>query len=726
VKTASLLALICALPLGRAFCADGLALQGGGAIFRLDAEQGGRIASVAIEKGPPLTVAADQITSAWEIGLGLGDTPDETWTTAAAGPATVDRDGDRVRMMASARGLRLEQSYALVPGSAGLVMEAWLSNSRTESVIVGRAQFTLGPVAIGGRVDHNEYLYPPQVFQQMRGPLSEATPGFMNNQYIYGAIQPTDKLSLPMVAIWDEPSGVALGLGCRNDEAVVRVGVIGGEAGQLETNVAIYRTLQPGEKLLLGRILIGLYRRPPTAEKADSWAAAMASLKLMCVAGGVVEPPHKAPAFLKDLQIAWIGPYCAPYNTFDDIRAKLPAMAAGGINALLVGGRLWYCRNSARPELGDFLPILRGGKYSVDDTVSGGEAGLRRLLDEGHRLGMKVFCWGPTLAGIALESPEVQSKPEWWIRKADGSLNLWYQELAPPDATVEGWRQFVLSTVRQIAEEQRFDGCWLDSTWKDHALNFKSASGWYGGPNGAKLSLIRDVRRMVKSLNPNFVLMAESGGAETGSAVDVCYVRALGVFPLVPPERMQETVRTEEACRLDGERPFGQFQVDPGPLGDEHPVRKRLLVRDSWKATLFLVNTLPRVPGYFVGDPIAKLVDHPELGEVARRLMAVRRSRPEMVDGKVVFEGVQSSAPQVVRFCRVLGRRASLVLVNCGAEPATARITLSGETARQFGRGWQPKDLLGQAVVTKVAGSDAIDVTLPAYRGAILPTEDSR
>ncbi len=337
---------------------------------------------------------------------------------------------------------------------------------------------------------------------------------------------------------------------------------------------------------------------------------------------------------------------------------------------------------------------------------------------------MKVFCWGPTLAGIALESPEVASKPEWWIRKADGSLSLWYAELAPPDTSVEGWRQFVLGTVRQIIEVQRFDGCWLDSTWKDHGLNLKSASGWYGGPNGAKVSLLREVRQLAKSLNPSFVLMAESGGAEAASAVDVCYVRALGVFPLVPAERMQEAVRTEEACRLEGERPFGQFQVDPGPLGDEHPVRKRLLVRDSWKATLFLLNTLPRVPAYFVGDPLAKLVDDPELGEAARRLMAVRRSRAEMVDGKVVFDGLLSSAPQVVRFCRVLGRKASLVLVNCGAEPATTRITLSGEMARLVGRGWQPRDLLGQAAVSRAAGSVAMDVTLPAYRGAVLPMED--
>ena len=648
----------------------------------------------------PLRLGGMNLTGTWSVDLGFGDTPDEVWTPAAP------------------TALRLEESRTLLPGGSGIVLQAWLSNDRTESIVVGRARFTLGPVAIGGKIDHNEYLYPPQVFQQMRGPVSEATQGFMNSQYIYGAIQPTDKLSLPMAAIWDGPTGTALGLGCRNDEAVVRVGVIGGEAGRLETNIAIYRTLAPGGRLYLGRVLVGIAR-----SQGDSYEA-MAALKLLCIAAGVVQAPQKPPAFLKGLQIAWIGPYCPPYNTFDDIRAKLPAMAEGGINALIVGGRLWYCRNSLRPELGDFLPILRGGKYTVDDTVSGGEAGLRRLIDEGHRLGMKVFCWGPTLAGIALESPEVQSKPDWWIRKADGSLNLWYQELAPPDASVEGWRQWVLGTVRQIAEEQRFDGCWLDSTWKDHALNLNSASGWYGGPNGAKVSLLREIRQLAKSLNPSFLLMAESGGAETGSAVDLCYVRALGVFPLVPPERMQEVVRTEEACRLDGERPFGQYQVDPGPLGDEHPVRKRLLVRDSWKATLFLVNTLPRVPAYFVGDPIAKLVDDPELGEVARRLMAVRRSRSELVDGKVVFDGIVSSAPQVVHFCRVLGRKASLVLVNCGAESATTSITLSGETARLVGHGWKPKDLLGQAVVTRVAGSVAIDVTLPAYRGAIMPMED--
>jgi hypothetical protein len=507
--------------------------------------------------------------------------------------------------------------------------------------------------------------------------------------------------------------------------------VIGGEAGQLRASFGIYRRVPAGGRLYLGRIALALWRRRTEPLGRPAWAAALDSLKRACVAGSLVEAPATPPPFVKDLQIAWIGPYCPPYATFDDIRARLPAMASGGINALIVGGRLWYCRNSARPELPDFLPILRDGRYVVDDTASGGEGGLRRLIAGAHGSGMKVFCWGPTLAGVALESPEVDRNPDWWIRQADGQLNLWYSMLAPPDASVDGWRRFVLDTVRSIVQEHRFDGCWLDSTWKDHGLNRQSHNGWPGGPNGAKVSLLREIRALAKSLNPEFVVMAESGGAETASATDLSYVRALGVFPLVPPERMQEAVLTEEACRLPGARPFGQFQVDPGPLGEEHPTRRPLLLPDSWKAALFLNNTLPRVPAYFVGDPLAQLLDAPEFGAVTRRLLVVRRTHRELIDGDVVFEGLQSSAPQVVRFCRVSGHNASLVVVNCGPESVTSRITLSGSVAKHFAGRRDVSDLLEEATVRRLPrsvddGTVTLDVGLPGYRGAILECDRPR
>jgi hypothetical protein len=699
-------------------------LRSSGATCAFDPARGGRLGDVRLDGGPALTGSGRNLVGEWVLDLGLGDSPDETWAPSAGAGAIVERRLDRLTFSADGKGLRLVQVFRAAAGAPGLVAEAWLVNLRQTRVVLGRASFTLGPIQIGGRVAEDEYLYPPGVFQQIRGPVTDALPGPMGARYIYGCLQATDKLMLPLAAVWDGGAGAAVSLACRNDEAVARVGVIGGEEGHLQAAFGIYRAVQPGGRLFLGKVLVALWRSARRPAGGTSWVSALETAKRACLANGIVAPPAAQPPFAKDLQIAWVGPDGPPYGSFDAIRERLGAMAAGGLNAVIVGGRTWFCRNSVHPDVLDFLPVLRGGQYTPDDTASGGVAGLRRLIAEGHRLGMRVFCWGPTLAGVALESPEVAGKPDWWIRKADGSLNLWYPTLAPPDASVEGWRRFVVGTVRRIITDYGFDGCWLDSTWKDHGLNWQSAGGWYGGPNGAKVSLLREIRRAAKSLKPDFLLMAESGGAETASAFDLWYVRALGVFALVPPERMQEAVMTEEACRLPGARPFGQFQVDPGPLGDEHPTRRPLLLPDSYKATLFLINTLPRVPAYFVGDPLAGLLDQPELGAVTRRLMAVRRERRELVDGEVVFGGVDSSAPQVVRFCRVLGRRASLVLVNCGAGPVTSRITLTGRTAALFAGSGRLRDLLGQATVgptvRRASGAFYFGVTLPGYRGAVL------
>jgi len=713
------------LLLAEVYAANGQRLQVGDAWFSFGAGRGGSIEEVRLLAGPALAEPGQRTTGFWRVELGLGEEPGESWPPADLAPATMQRLGDQVRLDVTGRGLRMLQTYSPWPGAAGIVGEAWLVNGRDENIVVGCASFTLSPISIGGEIVHDEYVYPPGVFQHLRGPVSEATPEAMSSRYIYGCLQQTDKLMLPLAMVCDERARAAVCLACRNDEAVARVGVIGGEAGQLQSRFGIYRTAAPGETVYLGRIGIGLWRAASQSTGRPDCTAALSSFRDACQRANLVERPAVPPTFVKNLQIAWIGPFCPPYNTFDDIRARLPEMAAGGINALIVGGRTWYCVNSLQPELPDFLPILRNGCYVADDIISGGDAGLRRLVSEAHRLGMKLFCWGPTLAGVSLQSPEASAEPDWWIYRADGEFNFWYPTLAPPDASSEGWRRFVVATVERYISYYGLDGCWLDSAWKDHGLNFRSPRGWFGGPNGAKLSLMREIRRHAKALKPDFVIMAESGGAETASVADLWYVRMLGVFPLVPPERMQEVVMTEEACRRDDVRPFGQFQVDPGPLGNPHPVRRSLLLPDSYKAVLFLNNTLPRVPAYFVGDPLAGLLDEPELGQAVRQMLATRRQCPELINGKVVFDDVRSSAPQLVRFWRDDGRSLCLVIVNCAPETVTALIKLSGPLATRFAAKKRVRDVLSQAslgplVVSADRKTVELEAVLPGYRGAIL------
>lgn len=656
---------------------------------------------IMLPAGPVLAAAEQRLAGEWRVELGAGDTPAEVWT-----PGT----GGGLRLVTDSRPW----------GEAGVVEDCRLVNERKVPVVVGRAVFTAGPIPLGGDVAAEQFIYPPGVFQDMRGLVADAEPGRMGSRYIYGCLQATDKLMLPLAMIWDEQAGVAAALACRNDEAVCRIGVIGPGAGRLQAAFGLYRTVPPDGRVYLGRIGLGLRKR---SKPGDSWPAALHDFRDACLSGEIVAPPARAPGFVSGLQITSIGPFCPPIAGFDDIRAMLPAIAAGGINALNLGGRVWYCDDSIHPGSGDFLPILRQRRYDTDER-SGGDAGLLRLVHEAHRLGMRVFCWGPTLAGVSLRSPEVAGYPGWWIRKADGGLNLWYAGMAPPDASVAGWRQFVIGTVERYIRDFHFDGCWLDSTWKDHALNYASADGWFGAPNGAKLSLVRAIRERAKALNPDFVVMAESGGAETGSLADVSYVRALGVFPLVAPEQMQDSVMAEEACRLPGARPFGQYQVDPGPLGDAHPVRQRMLLRESYKAALFLNNTLPRVPVYFVGEPLAGLLDEPELGSVVRRLIAVRRTHPELSGGTVSFDGITSSAPQVVRYWRVAGWSVSLVVVNCAPGATTTRLALSGPPAAPWRSARAAQDLLSQATVSPPAcaadGSVSLEVTLPGFRGAVL------
>ncbi|MYN01712.1 DUF3459 domain-containing protein [Pseudoduganella sp. DS3] len=103
---------------------------------------------------------------------------------------------------------------------------------------------------------------------------------------------------------------------------------------------------------------------------------------------------------------------------FDGVRAKLGYLAELGVNTLWVmpvqpigiEGRRGSCGDPYAVR--DFLAI---------DPVLGDEQGLRALVDAAHARGMRVMLdW--TLNRASVDNPLTQSHPEWFTRRADGSI----------------------------------------------------------------------------------------------------------------------------------------------------------------------------------------------------------------------------------------------------------------------------------------------------------------
>ena len=105
-------------------------------------------------------------------------------------------------------------------------------------------------------------------------------------------------------------------------------------------------------------------------------------------------------------------------GTFDGVRARLGYLAELGVNTLWimpvypigVVGRRGACGDPYAVR--DFLAI---------DPALGDEHAFRALVDAAHARGMRVLLdW--TLNRASVDNPLTQSHPEWFTRRADGSI----------------------------------------------------------------------------------------------------------------------------------------------------------------------------------------------------------------------------------------------------------------------------------------------------------------
>ncbi|HWL52428.1 MAG TPA: hypothetical protein VNQ90_08340 [Chthoniobacteraceae bacterium] len=598
-------------------------------------------------------------------------------------------DAVELTLRSSVPGGELIHRYRLGKDATSLKMSAWFENRAAGPALIQLARFRLNGVALHGSLEGNQYLYPPTWLHFPKGPLRGASAEAMNARYVYGGTQPTDKIMLPYAMLWHPESGESLALAAVQSEAKVYVGALQGEApweeaGMLEGSFALYRTVAPGERREIGTVYLSAW--------SGGWERAMAQERELLVREAGFRAPASLPASARDLVIVWHGVPGVEIDSFEELGRRFTALSEAGVNAVIVGGKLWNCPATGKGEgtILDYIPVPQEGAVVPAEDL-GGREGLRQLIETTHRLGMKFFIWGPvSMAGIARQSPEAEAEPAWWIRKADGSFNDWYTFMAPANPHAEGWRRFVVENVRRVVRDYGVDGFWLDSTWQDHQLHELAPDGWIGGPNGDKMSLLEEIVSAARAENRECIVMAEGGGAEVMSRVDAAYLQVHGIWPTVPPEGIQELLIAQELNRLPGVRPFGQIELGLGFYADLKDPRARALAeeyRESWKAKSFLVGTLDRIPVYFGFssqiDLLSMTERHASFSQETRdelaafgqwfskfgRLNRVRREHPELIEGATLFDLLEVSSPSVVQYVRHGGTACSLVLLNADHRP---------------------------------------------------------
>lgn len=696
--------------------------------FVFDTAQGGALVQIVDKNSTTtFTFPGQHINGQWSIEI----TPASAFPNYEGGECSFDENEAVLRLQSSHADGQLTHIYRLKKGAKYLILESIFSNKTDHPVFLGNFRYTLANLAIGESIEDNQYIYPPTWLHFMKGNIADATPDEMNARYIYGYSQSTDKMMLPYAMIFNQASRDTLAMAAVNSRAKVFTGAFGGEAGTLDCRFDHFRMVQPEENIAAGTVYLSALQ--------GGWQQAMQDEKDILIKEAGFRAPAGLPAFVKDLVIVWHGIPGVNVHNYHNLGEKLKNLSDAGVNAVIVGGKLWHCPASGNGEgtIFDYIPIPRDG-WVVPAADTGGLDGLKELMNTAHALGMKLFTWGPvSMAGIAREAAEAASKPDWWIHKENGEFNDWYHFMAPANPHSEGWRNFFLNNIEKIVRDYGVDGFWLDSSWQDHQRNYQAADGWQGAPNGAKLELVDQIVAAAKTINPDCVVMAEASGAEFMSRVDIAYLQVHGIWPAVPPEGIQEMLIAQEINRIPRVRPFGQIELGAGfypELKDENARRIAQDYADSWIAKTFLTSTLDRIPVYFGLSWDIDLLFLPDANnpnrekfqrwfDMVARINKVRSENREIIDGETIFGAIETSSPSVVNYLRKEGENVSIIVLNAEKTEQAVTVKISKPEILNIERGKKctiTNLMNGEKQEAAALPDTGFPLTLAGYEGAVL------
>lgn len=640
---------------------------------------------------------------------------------------------------------KITERYAITPDGKFIHADAVFTHTGSQAAHLETVSFNLSNVALNGDIKQNRFIYPPHAFNFLHGEMSQADAKTMNSRYVYGNLMSTDKMMLPYAMIYSKNQPLTLAMAITKRDAKNFVGVFGGQSGSLRNRCVISKRMSTGQQEVLPSIIISF-------EQKD-WQGAMAAQRDLMLKEYQWKKVRKTTADLSEMVILWDGIPGVGVETFEDLAKWMPEYRKLGINALISGGRTWFCYFEKNPasSVSGFIPIPVDGKI-IPSVKSGGMEGLKKLRQACADNNIRLMAWGPvSMSGMDKHADEGNTHPEWFNRKADGSWNKWYDFMIPGNPGNEGWRNFYISNVRNLIG-YGLQGLWFDSSWQDHRYNFKSPTGHFGESNSFVNPLLRSIAKNVQQISPDAVLLGETCGIEAHLALDLVYTAMHGIWPALTAEEVQDMVIAEELCRLPGFRNLGQVTMGLGftpTLGKEkQEIAKKY--RDSWIARTFLVSTSECTPVYFgmnwtIGYVLNKNATSkdaekiPELRyaqessarsanwvALLKRLNEVRSANKELRRGETIFHAVKVSDRRIVNFVRCNDSALSVVLLNADVEAVKFTVTAADLTALRLeaDKKYQVVELMSGKVITGMTGAElqkkGIDLTLDAYQGVIL------
>jgi hypothetical protein len=432
-------------------------------------------------------------------------------------------------------------------------------------------------------------------------------------------------------------------------------------------------------------------------------------------------PMANVPAWVKDAVIAEISP--RRYPTFRSIEQDLPRIKEAGFNTL------WL------------MPIGRGGYAFADHYQIRPELGtaedLKAMIQRAHEMGMRVLL--DLVTGyMSRNSRLLAEHPEYFYRDEAGRVMRHVRWMnASTDNADPGFRQYIAGFCAFCVREWGVDGFRCDDpaakggNWYPHT----GRAPWES--TMAAHSLMGEVNRAIKQVNPEAILMNELSGPVFFQVCDISNHISFAI-----------QLFSDEAKRAGyGVKDYKNLLAD---VEDIVPGEARYVWymgnHDSflWRyrdlAERFRKEGYP--PEYFCYEAIHALVraiplvcldinaphelppvlarrfcpaGENEVAHFYRGIYGLRQEHRVLIEGECHYRGIAAGDDRVFSVVRTLGEDLAIVLINTAGEMVEARVSMARDLADRCPGARLLKDLL--------SGREMHVAALRAFAVAMQPFE---
>ncbi|MBI2302318.1 MAG: hypothetical protein HYU66_25725 [Armatimonadetes bacterium] len=429
-----------------------------------------------------------------------------------------------------------------------------------------------------------------------------------------------------------------------------------------------HATLHPGESLALGGQWLALL-------PGDDWRRQAGAFNEAVNQG----PPADRPAWLDGGVVMEMHPWgrLEAWGAGDrglrlpSLEAQLPDLGDLGVDAV------WLLPVGEKPPWVYHLPRFR----QIDEQVTTPEQ-LKAFVAAAKPQGIRTL-FDIVTYGIAPDSPDVAALPDevWCLDEKGERVKAWSGTVLAANCSDPAWNAHILDLTRWWAGTFGNAGFRLDCGGASQALDWRQRADVRAnrGMNAGGVGQNALIRKAIRQLNPDAVMLPEAGASIGFRSADVLHDYALHMA-------CRELTREPDAGAWVARTRdwLADQQITHSPRM-QHALLRFMENHDIVAAQDYYgvgpSHALTALCTFIPGVLMVYQEEEVGLAGELRSWLRLRHTLPELRRGEADYRAVTAGDPRVMAFLRRDGRRAAVVAISFAAEPVRCSPRWPGEPA---------------------------------------------